>query len=78
MRYFDNNNSTNLLSNEHIMLLYEDRNKRNNFIIDIINEGLKNGCLCIYASVDIDNSKSISLIDSLSSRIINYEAKYPK
>ena len=72
MRYFDNNN-TNLLSNEHIMLLYEDRNKRNNFIIDIINEGLKNGCLCIYASVDIDNSKSISLIDSLSSRIINYE-----
>ena len=55
------------------MLLYEDKNKRNNFIIDIINEGLKNGCLCIYASVDIDNSKSISLIDSLSSRIINYE-----
>jgi MEDS: MEthanogen/methylotroph, DcmR Sensory domain len=73
MRYFDNNNSTNLLSNEHIMLLYENKNKRNNFIIDIINEGLKNGCLCIYASVDIDNSKSISLIDSLSSRIINYE-----
>jgi len=72
MRYFDNN-STHLLDNEHIMLLYEDRNKRNNFIIDIINEGLKNGYLCIYASVGIDNSKSISLIDSLSSRIINYE-----
>ena len=72
MRYFDNN-STNLLYNEHIMLLYEDRNKRNNFIIDIINEGLKNDCLCIYASVDIDNSKSISMIDSLSSGIINYE-----
>ncbi len=72
MRYFDNN-STDLLYNEHIMLLYEDRNKRNNFIIDIINEGLKNGCLCIYASVGIDNSKSISLIDRLSSRIINYE-----
>ncbi len=72
MRYFDNN-GTNLLSNEHIMLLYEDKNKRNDFIIDIINEGLKNGCLCIYASVEIDNSKSISLIDSLSSRIINYE-----
>jgi len=73
MRDFDNNNSTNLLSNEHIMLLYEDRNKRNNFIIDIINGGLKNGFLCIYASMDIANSKSISLIDSLSSRIINYE-----
>ena len=72
MRNFDNNN-TNLLYNEHIMLLYEDRNKRNNFIIDIINEGLKNGCLCIYASLGIDNSKSISMIDSLSSGIINYE-----
>ncbi len=72
MRYFDNN-STNLLYNEHIMLLYEDRKKRNNFIIDIINEGLKNDCLCIYASVDIVNSNNIALIDSLSSRIINYE-----
>ena len=73
MRYFDNNYGTNLLSKEHIMLLYEDKNKRNNFFIDIINEGLKNGCLCIYASVDADNSKGISLIDDLSSRIINYE-----
>ena len=74
MRFFDNNsNSINPLSNEHIMLLYQDRNNRNNFIIDIINEGLKNDCLCIYASIDIDNSKSISLIDSFSSKIINYE-----
>ena len=73
MRYFGNNN-TNHLSNEHIMLLYEDRRKCNNFIINIINEGLRNGCLCIYASLDIDNSKSISPIDSLSSRIINYKA----
>ena len=73
MRYFDNNNSTNLLYNQHIMLLYENKNKRNNFIIDIINEGLTDGCLCIYASVDIDASKGILLIDSLSSRIINYE-----
>jgi|GEM_PF-3882874 len=48
MRCFDNN-STNHLSNEHIMLLYKDRNKGNNFIINIINEGLKNGYLCIYA-----------------------------
>jgi MEDS: MEthanogen/methylotroph, DcmR Sensory domain len=72
MRYFDNN-STNLLFNEHIMLLYKDGNNRDNFIIDMINEGLKNGCLCIYAYVGIDNSKSLSLIDNLSSRIINYE-----
>ena len=73
MRYLDNNDGNNLLYNEHIMLLYEDKNKRNSFIIDIINDGLKNGCLCIYASVDVDHSKSISLIDSFSSRIINYE-----
>ena len=73
MQYFDNNNGTNLLYNKHIMLLYEYKNKLNNTIIDFINEGLKNGCLCIYASIDIDDSKSISLIDSLSSRIINYE-----
>jgi len=72
MRNFDKNNS-NLLFNEHIMLLYEDKTKRNNFIIDIFNEGLKNGYLCIYASVDIDNSKGISLIDNLSSKVINYE-----
>ena len=74
MCHVDNNDVTNLVYNEHIMLLYENKNKRNSFIIDIINEGLKNGCLCIYASLDIDNSKSISLIDSLSSRIINYKA----
>ena len=73
MCYVDNNDVTNLVYNEHIMLLYEDKNKRNSFIIDIINDGLKNGCLCIYASVDVDHSKSISLIDSFSYRIINYE-----
>ena len=73
MRYFDNIIGTTLLSNEHVMLLYEDKNKRNNFIIDVINEGLRNGCLCIFASVDLDDTKGISLIDSISSRIINYE-----
>lgn len=73
MRDFDNNDNNNPLSNEHVMLLYEEKSKRNNFIIDIFNEGLKNGCLCIYASVDLDNSKGISLIDNLSSKVINYE-----
>lgn len=75
MRNVNNNNNdcTNPIYNQHIMLLYEDKNKRNNIIIDYINEGLKNGCLCIFASVDLDDSKGISLIDSFSSRIINYE-----
>jgi len=61
------------IRNRHIMFLYESNENRNNMLIDYINEGLKNGCICIYASVDIDNSKNMSLIDSLSSRIINYE-----
>ena len=73
MDAYNTNDFTNRIYNEHIMLLYEDKTKRNNIIIEYINEGLKNGYLCIYASVDIDNSKNISLIDSLSSRIINYE-----
>jgi hypothetical protein len=73
MQYFDNKNGTNLLYNEHIMLLYEDKNKRNDTIVDIINEGLNSGCLCIYASISTDDSENISLIESLSSRIINYE-----
>lgn len=54
----------------NIMLLYESNENRNNIFIDYINEGLKNGCFCIYASVDIDNSKNMLLIDSLSSRKI--------
>jgi len=61
------------LHNGHIMLLYESNDKRNNTTIDYINEGLKNDYFCIYASVDNDDFKGISLIDSLSSRIINYE-----
>ena len=61
------------IKNEYIMLLYEDNNKLNNTMIDYINEGLKNGCLCIYASVDVGNSTSISLIDNLSSKVENYE-----
>ena len=63
------------IKNGYIMLLYEDNNKLNNTMIDYINEGLKNGCLCIYASVYIGNSTGISLIDNLSSKVENYEEK---
>jgi hypothetical protein len=73
MRDINNNDCTNPLYNEHIMLLNKDKNKCNNITIDYINEGLKNGYLCIYTSVDLDNSTGISLIEDLSSRIINYE-----
>ena len=57
MDAYNNDDFTNLIYKVHIMLLYEDKNKRNNIIIEYINEELKNGCLCIYASVDIDNFK---------------------
>ena len=73
MDAYNNIDFTNLIYNEHIMSLYEDKKKRNKAIIEYINEGLKNGYLCIYASIDIDNFKNISLIDSLSSTIIHYE-----
>ena len=61
------------LHNGHIMLLYESNDKRNNTTIDYINEGLKNDYFWTYASVDNDDFKGISLIDTLSSTIINYE-----
>ena len=65
--------SINSLHNGHIMLLYESNDKRNTTTINLINEGLKNDYFCIYASVDMDNFKGLSLMDSFSSRIINYE-----
>jgi CheY-like chemotaxis protein len=55
------------------MLSYEDKNKRDDIIIDYLNEGLKNGCFCVYASVDLDNSNGISIIENLRSKIIEYE-----
>jgi hypothetical protein len=55
------------------MLLYDSLRKRNSTIIDYLNKGLENGYLCIYASVDIDTTESNSMIDSFSSRMINYK-----
>jgi CheY-like chemotaxis protein len=65
--------SRNALHNGHSMLLYDNNDKRENIVIDYINEGLRNGCLCIYASVDIGDSKGNFFIDRLSFRIINYK-----
>ncbi|MGH9980205.1 MAG: hypothetical protein ACRD6U_01480 [Nitrososphaeraceae archaeon] len=38
-------------SNEHIMLLYSSDDERNNAAINYINNGLKSGYQCIYASI---------------------------
>ena len=43
---------TNIPSNEHIMLLYSSDDERNNAAVNYINNGLKSGHQCIYASIN--------------------------
>jgi CheY-like chemotaxis protein len=63
---------TNVPSSEHVMVLYNNDDDRNNAAVNYINDGLKNGFHCIYASVDVYNSKSSSNISNLLSKINNY------
>ena len=60
-------------SNEHIMLLYSSDDERNNAAVNYINNGLKSGYHCIYASINAYDSKSSSNISNLSSNIDNYK-----
>jgi CheY-like chemotaxis protein len=64
---------TNIPSNEHIMLLYSSDDARNNAAINYINNGLKSGYQCIYASINANDSQSSSSIANLSSKIDNYK-----
>ncbi|MGZ5501217.1 MAG: MEDS domain-containing protein [Nitrososphaeraceae archaeon] len=64
---------TNIPSNQHIMLLYSSDDERNNAAVNYINNGLKNGHQCIYASINAYDSKSSSNISNLSSSIDNYK-----
>jgi CheY-like chemotaxis protein len=65
---------TNIIpSNEHIMLLYNNDDERNNAAVNYINNGLKSGYHCIYASINAYDSKSSSNISNLSSKIDNYK-----
>ncbi|MGZ5500670.1 MAG: MEDS domain-containing protein [Nitrososphaeraceae archaeon] len=64
---------TNVPSNEHVMVLYNNDDDRNNAAVNYINNGLKNGFHCIYASVYAYVSKSSSNISNLSSNIDNYK-----
>jgi CheY-like chemotaxis protein len=65
---------TNIIpSNEHIMLLYSSDDERNNAAVNYINNGLKNGHLCIYASINAYDSKSSANISNLSSKIDDYK-----
>ena len=64
---------TSLPSNDHIMLLYSSDAERNNAAASYINNGLKSGHQCIYASLNVYDSKSSSNISNLSSKIDNYK-----
>ena len=64
---------TNIPSNEHIMLLYSRDDERNHAAVNYINNGLKSGYQCIYASINAYDIKSSSNISNLSSNIDNYK-----
>ena len=66
-------NLTNIPFNEHVMILYRNDDDYNNATTNLINDGLKNGFHCIYASVSAHDSKSSSNISKLSSNIDNYK-----
>lgn len=58
----------------HVMLLYEDDNARLDAAVHFINEGLKRGELCIYASVHSFDKINKLGASNLSSRIKEYES----
>ena len=65
---------TNIIpSHELIMLLYSSDDERNNAAVNYINNGLKSGYHCIYASINANDSKSSSNISNLSTKIDNYK-----
>ena len=64
---------TKVPSNEHVMVLYNNDDDRNNAAVNYINDGLKNGFHCVYASVGVYDRESSSNISNLSSNIDNYK-----
>lgn len=57
-------------SYEHVMLLYDSDNERNQFAIDYINEGLRRGRLAVYASVYASDK---SYTSKVLTRIANFK-----
>ena len=55
------------------MLLYSSDEERNNAAVNYINNGLKSGYHCIYASINAYDSESSSNISNLSPNIDNYK-----
>lgn len=58
---------------KHVMLLYDSDDERKDTAVDYINEGLKSGHLCIYASVDAYDNASKWHYSNLSSKIKNFD-----
>mgnify|MGYP003575013755 FL=1 len=58
--------------NKHVMLLFENNISRSKATIDCINEALKEGKLCVYASVDVHMQQS-NYISNFIGKIVNYE-----
>jgi CheY-like chemotaxis protein len=58
---------------EHVMLLYDSDDERNLAAVHYINEGLKSGQLCVYASVGAYETSSRWHTSNISSRIKDYE-----
>ncbi len=58
---------------QHVMLLYHSDEARNAAAVDCINEGLKKGHLCLYASVGTYDSTSKWHYSNLSAKIENFD-----
>lgn len=56
---------------EHILLLYDNEDERDKLAAEYINEGLKRGQLCVYASVMNPDIRTLNNI--LKSRIVDFD-----
>lgn len=57
--------------NEHIVLLYDNEYERDKLVAEYINEGLKRGQLCAYASVMNPDIRTLN--NTLKSRIVDFD-----
>lgn len=57
--------------NEHILLLYDNEDERDKLAAEYINEGLKRGQLCAYASVMNPDIRTLN--NTLKSRIVDFD-----
>ncbi|KAA2282974.1 MEDS domain-containing protein [Candidatus Nitrosocosmicus agrestis] len=73
-QFISKHNDENILlsptANAHIILIHENQFDLDTAIATYINEGLKRGQLCIYASVSLANE---GYLDDFSKRITNYK-----